>query len=179
MILIGLLYTRFIENLTSSSKDFPPNHIIRVSKQEVLNIEVIDYEYDFIGVNLTNPSIIDLSNLSHLCKFGMFKIIYNPKSRNSILPILDLHGAEFTSRLESLEIKIEGLCSLETMFLGLHAAETYSFSVKGNLCSLKCFYLEMSNMINQDILTLFLDKFPNIEELNLLGNFSYFNFRVL
>lgn len=59
------------------------------------------------------------------------------------------------------------------MFLGLHAAETYSFSVKGNyMCSLKCFYLEMSYMINQDILTLFLEKFPNIEELNLLGNFN-------
>jgi hypothetical protein len=75
VILIGLLYTRFIENLTSS-KDFPPNHIIRVSKQEVLNIEGIDYEYDFIGVNLTNPSIIYLSNLVHLCKFkSMFKSI--------------------------------------------------------------------------------------------------------
>ena len=83
MILIGLLYTRFIENLTSRSKDFPPNHIIRVSKQEVLNIEVIDYEYDFIGVNLTNPSIIDLSNLVYLCKFVIFKSIYNSKSRNS------------------------------------------------------------------------------------------------
>ena len=58
------------------------------------------------------------------------------------------------------------------MFLGLHAADTYRFSFKGNL---KCFYLEMSCMINQDILTLFLDKLPNIEELILLGNFSYFN----
>ena len=71
MILIGLLYTRFIENITSS-KDFPSNHIIRVSKQEVLNIEVIDYKYDFIGVNLVNPSIIDLSNLVYLCKFCMY-----------------------------------------------------------------------------------------------------------
>ena len=62
------------------------------------------------------------------------------------------------------------------MFLGLHAAETYSFSVKGVLCSLKSFYLEMSSIINQDILTLFLDKFPNIEELTLRGgNFSNFN----
>ena len=63
MVLMGLLYKRFIQNLMS---DFP-NHIINVSKEEVLNIESIRFEYDFIGVSLTNKSI-DLSKLVNLCK---------------------------------------------------------------------------------------------------------------
>lgn len=67
MVLIGLLYSRFIQNLTS----FPPKPIIRVSKREALNIKWIDYRYDFVGVNLTNSSIIDLSRLVSLCKLTL------------------------------------------------------------------------------------------------------------
>lgn len=63
MVLMGLLYKRFIQNLMS---DFP-NHMINVGKEEVLNIESIRFEYDFIGVSLTNKSI-DLSKLVNLCK---------------------------------------------------------------------------------------------------------------
>ena len=88
--------------------------------------------------------------------------------------ILDLNGAKFKSRSESIEINIEGLSSLDTMFLGLHASEAYSFSIR-NLYSLKCFCLQVSDVIDESILTVFLDKLPNIEKLGLLGNFSNFN----
>ena len=81
---------------------------------------------------------------------------------------------DLPNRLESVEIKIEGLCSLETLFLGLHTSESYRFSIS-NLYTLKCFYLKVSGTINEEILSIFLNELPNIELLCLLGNFSYFN----
>ena len=62
MVLIGLLYKSFIENLSNF-----PSQIIHVSKQEVLNIESISFEYDFSAIELTN-STIDLSRLLLLSK---------------------------------------------------------------------------------------------------------------
>ena len=62
MVLIGLLYKSFIENLSNF-----PSHIIRVCKKDVLNIESIDFKYDLSGVELTN-STIDLSKLVSLSK---------------------------------------------------------------------------------------------------------------
>lgn len=60
------------------------------------------------------------------------------------------------------------------MFLGLHASEAYSFSIR-NLYSLKSFSLQVSDAIDESILTVFLDKLPNIEKLGLHGSFSNFN----
>ena len=62
MVLIGLLYKSFIENLSNF-----PSQIIHVSKQQVLNIESISFEYDFSAIELTN-STIDLSRLLLLSK---------------------------------------------------------------------------------------------------------------
>ena len=73
-----------------------------------------------------------------------------------------------------MEINIEGLDSLETIFLRLHEADAYSFSIR-NLNSLKCLCLKTSGVIDESLLKVFLDKIPNIEELYLHGNFSYFN----
>ena len=70
MILIGLLYKCFIENLYNF-----PNHFIRVCKQDVLNIESIVYAHEFIGVDLANPSTIDLSKLISLGEL-LFNRIY-------------------------------------------------------------------------------------------------------
>jgi hypothetical protein len=63
MILIGLLYKYFTENLNNF-----PNHLIRVCKQDILNIESIDFDQEYSEVNLTSSSTIDLSKLVILCK---------------------------------------------------------------------------------------------------------------
>ena len=67
MVLIGLLYKSFIENLSNF-----PSHVIHVRKQDVLNIESIHYEYAFSGVELTNSTTIDFSRL---VKLGKIKLI--------------------------------------------------------------------------------------------------------
>ena len=64
MVLIGLLYKYFIDNLLNF-----PNHVIRVCKQDVLNIEQIYFREEYTRVNLTSSSTIDLSRLLYLCKF--------------------------------------------------------------------------------------------------------------
>ena len=64
MVLIFLLYKCFIDNLYSF-----PNHVIRVGKQDVLNIKTIDFDHEYREVNLTGSSTIDLSKLVNLCKF--------------------------------------------------------------------------------------------------------------
>ena len=64
MVLIGLLYKSFIENLSNF-----PLHVIRVTKKDVLNIKCINFEYDYSGVELTN-STIDLSKLVVLSKLN-------------------------------------------------------------------------------------------------------------
>ena len=79
-----------------------------------------------------------------------------------------------TNGLEIVEINIEGLNSLENMYLAIHTAESYSFSIR-DLYSLKRLFLKVSGTINEKIKTTFLDKLTNIEKLCLIGNFSYFN----
>ena len=64
MVLIGLLYKYFIDNLVNF-----PNHVIRVCKQDVLNIQTIHSIYGYSGVNLISSSTIDLSKLVKLRKF--------------------------------------------------------------------------------------------------------------
>ena len=63
MVLTGLLYKCFIDNLLNF-----PNHVIYVCKQDVLNIESIDFKHEYSEVNLINSSKIDLSKLEELCK---------------------------------------------------------------------------------------------------------------
>ena len=63
MVLIGLLYKYFIDNLYKF-----PSHVIRVYKQDVLNIESIFFNNEFSAVNLNNSLTIDLSRLVFLCK---------------------------------------------------------------------------------------------------------------
>ena len=67
MVLIGLLYENFCDNL--KSQKFPDHFIYFTHKQDVLNIEQIDFNYSVSGVNLTSTSI-DLSNLSTLSKLN-------------------------------------------------------------------------------------------------------------
>ena len=69
MVLIGLLYKYFIENLSNF-----PNHVIHVRKNDVLNIETLHYRLHFTTVNLTYSSIIDLSNIFYLCKLNLVLI---------------------------------------------------------------------------------------------------------
>ena len=61
MVLIGLLYKYFIENLYNF-----PNHFIHVCKRDVSNIKSIVFAHEFIAADLTNPSTIDLSKLNRL-----------------------------------------------------------------------------------------------------------------
>ena len=62
-VFIGLLYKYFIDNLFNF-----PNHVIRVWKQDVLNIETFHSIYEFSEVNLTRSSTLDLSKLVKLRK---------------------------------------------------------------------------------------------------------------
>ena len=64
MVLIGLLQKYFFKNLQNET--FPSN-VIRVCKQDILNVKHIKFYY-IDEVNLTDLSSIDLSNLESLCK---------------------------------------------------------------------------------------------------------------
>ena len=66
MVLIGLLYKSFIENLSSRF----PSQVINVHKHDVLNIESIVFDYDYCRVDL-NSTTIDLSKLVHLSMFNI------------------------------------------------------------------------------------------------------------
>lgn len=63
MVLIGLLYNRFIDNLSNF-----PSHIIHVRKQDINNIESIHFYYDYSGIDLINSTTFDLSRLVKLSK---------------------------------------------------------------------------------------------------------------
>ena len=63
MVLTGLLFKYFMENLLNF-----PNHVINVSKQDVLKIESIKFYHDYCSINLTSQSTIDLSKLVNLGK---------------------------------------------------------------------------------------------------------------
>ena len=71
MILIGVLFEYFIGNILID-KTFP-NHVIHVRKQDVLNINAIDLNYDFDKIDLTGSSLsIDMSKIGSLSKL-LFK----------------------------------------------------------------------------------------------------------
>ena len=70
MVLIGLLYKYFIDNLY-----YFPSHVIRVCKQDILNIESIMFAYEYSEVNLTSSSTIDLCKLGNLCKFNFILVL--------------------------------------------------------------------------------------------------------
>lgn len=65
MVLIGFVQKLFFENLETKEV---PNHVIRVSKQDLLKCNFINFHGKMKGVNLT-CSKIDLSNLKWLSKF--------------------------------------------------------------------------------------------------------------
>lgn len=65
MILIGLLFEYFLENIANDDKF--PNNVIHVRKQDVSNIYEIHFEYKTDEINLTNSSLsIDLSEIEYL-----------------------------------------------------------------------------------------------------------------
>lgn len=71
MILISVLFEYFIGNIQSDKAS--PNHVIHVRKQDVLNINAIDLNYDFDKIDLTGSSLsIDMSKIGSLSKL-LFK----------------------------------------------------------------------------------------------------------
>ena len=64
MVLIGLIYKSFIENLSNF-----PNHVIQVRKQDVLNMKYIHFEYEYSGINLISSAKFDLSGFVRLGNF--------------------------------------------------------------------------------------------------------------
>lgn len=63
MVLIGLIYKcHYLE-----TQKFP-SILIRVVKQDLLNIERIDFKYDTSAVNLTSSLTFNLSKIVQLCK---------------------------------------------------------------------------------------------------------------
>ena len=64
MVLIGLLYNKFIENML-----YIPNHIIDVRKQDLSNVRAIFFKHHYSAVNLNSlTSTIDLTRLNTLRK---------------------------------------------------------------------------------------------------------------
>lgn len=63
MVLICLLFHRFLENITVENF---PSHLILVSKKDILNIEEIDFSSFVRRVKLTLDASIDLSKLESL-----------------------------------------------------------------------------------------------------------------
>jgi hypothetical protein len=77
------------------------------------------------------------------------------------------------NRCESSKFKLEGLSSLKVLNLAANSAEV-DFSFR-NLNSLRHFYMCIKCKIDENLMTRILKQIPTIEELNLHGNFSYFN----
>ena len=63
MVLICLLFHRFLDNLTAENF---PSHVILVSKKDILNIEEIDFSSFVRRAKLTLDASIDLSKLEIL-----------------------------------------------------------------------------------------------------------------
>lgn len=63
MVLIGLLYQKFIENMLNF-----PKQTIHVRKQDASNISKIDFQHYFSRVNLIGSPAIDLTKLTDLSK---------------------------------------------------------------------------------------------------------------
>lgn len=70
MVLIGLLYDAFIENMLLRF----PTHLIQVRKQDLSNVCSIIFGHFYSGVNLSGLSRIDLQKLKHLCKPNMITV---------------------------------------------------------------------------------------------------------
>lgn len=68
IVLICLVYYYLVENLLADI----PSHVIHVSKKDVINIESLNVSGDFIQLNLTGSSKIDLSKIEYLSKFFIF-----------------------------------------------------------------------------------------------------------
>ena len=70
MVLIGLIHEYFFENMNNTQE--PPNHLIRVSKQDLLKIRSITCHYAMSGVNLTYSPIYLPLKLERLGKIILF-----------------------------------------------------------------------------------------------------------
>lgn len=73
MVLIGLVYKHFFENLETQKL---PNHVIQVRKKDLTNIQQISFKYTFNGVYL-NSSSIDLTKLEKLSKLIFLFAIFD------------------------------------------------------------------------------------------------------
>lgn len=70
MVLIGLLYDAFFENMLLRF----PNHLIQVQEKDLSNVCSIIFGHFYSGVNLSGLSRIDLHNLNNLCKPNMITV---------------------------------------------------------------------------------------------------------
>ena len=75
MVLISLIHECFFKNLNNTQK--PPNHLIRVSRNDLINIRSIICHYAMSGVNLKYSPINLPLKLEKLGKmFFLFHIFY-------------------------------------------------------------------------------------------------------
>jgi hypothetical protein len=80
MILIGLIQKYFFENMNNTQES--PNHLIRVSRQDIFNIRHITTHYAMSGVNLTYCPIylpLQLERLGKSIFLSIYFILYNKK----------------------------------------------------------------------------------------------------
>lgn len=89
MVLIGLLYKSFCDNLNNHKF---PNHVIQVFKLDVSKIELINFGYNIRAVKLNSSLSIDLSKLKCLSKFYYYWNFqpFNLSFYNSFFYFLDL-----------------------------------------------------------------------------------------
>ena len=86
---------------------------------------------------------------------------------------IDLYDGPYVGWRESVQFNVEGLSSLKSVELRAKIAEV-DFSIR-NLPSLTTFYLTISGMIDEAVVTRLLDQLQHIQELYLEGNLCYFN----
>lgn len=74
MVLIGLIHECFFENLNNTHE--LPNHMIRVSRNDLLNVRSISCHYATSAVNLTYSQTYLPLKLERLGKNMIFNFIY-------------------------------------------------------------------------------------------------------
>lgn len=159
---------RFWENVNSQQY---PSHVINFRKEDLLRIKAIkSVEVNFYAVNLNCSS----NNFSKLEKFGNTDSKLNNQSAIFQLNYLFILEIFHRSKHYSDHVNIEGLLSLKSLSLCLSSLDKRNFF--GNHSSVKILTLDIESEFNIDSCTKLFELFPNVEELNLEGNFSNINF---
>lgn len=162
MLLICLIQKRFFEHINNEMS----NHLIRISRQDLLNIRSIICYSPMSRINLTYLPL-KLERLGKKVFHNLF--IFYRRRRKLISFIKALSG-----RSELKEVNIEDLSSLNSLELKLSSSPK-RITLR-NLTALENFKFQQSNIsINSDILVKLLEQLPSVKKLTLYGRLSNFH----